>query len=479
MNIKSEKQPAALYWLFMVELWERFGFYTIQTIAVLYLSKGLHFSDDKSLLTIAALNAMLYLTPVAGGIVADKIIGYQRAILIGGSLLSLGYLSMAIPESWYFFAGCAILIAANGYFKPNVSAIVGDLYQYDDPRRDGGFTIFYMGINIGALMPSLFINIVIDNYGWQSGFFIAMIGMLLSVIIFLFGRRFYYYCGQIPKNSILKQKWKKTVSILSISTIAIIILAFLLLKSPFWLNIAVVTISALSLIYVLFLTIRLERIARNRMVACLVLICFSISFWMLYNQTFGSLMLFADRNMIQSFLGIPISAENTQFFNPFFIIILSPILAKLWIRLSKHDLNPTIAYKFSFGIWFITLGFAILWLGIKYFSNNGLTPSGWLVASYFLQTTAELLISPVGLAMITVLAPKNYVSMMMGMWFLSNTAAFSLSGLLASLTSVPTGTSLISSSMIYAHGYGVFALISLFFAILSLICAPYINRLTK
>ena len=335
-----------------------------------------------------------------------------------------------------------------------------------------------MGINIGALLPSLFINIVVDHYGWQSGFFVAMIGMMLSIIIFLFGRRFYYYCGQIPKNSILTRKWKQTCLILSFTTLIIILAAFLLLKSPYWLNICVVTLSALSLLYVLFLTIKLEPAARNKMIACLILICFSISFWMLYNQTFGSLMLFADRNMVQSFLGIPLSAENTQFFNPFFIIVLSPILAKLWIKLSKQELNPSIAYKFSFGIWFITLGFGILWVGIKYFSENGLTSSGWLVASYFLQTTAELLISPVGLAMITVLAPKNYVSMMMGIWFLSNTAAFSLSGLLASLTAIPADTSLISSSAIYANGYGVFALISLFFAILSLICAPYIKRLT-
>ena len=477
--VQAEKttQPRGLYWLFMTELWERFGFYTIQTIAVLYLTKGLDFSDGQAFLTIAGLNSLLYLTPVAGGMMADKVIGYQRAIMIGGGLFAMGYLIMAFPQAWLFFLGASMVIVANGYFKPNVSSIVGELYDAKDARRDGGYTIFYMGINIGALLPSLFIGWLVFNFGWHSGFLIATVGMLLSLTTFHLGKKHYKHCGAIPKSSPFRHKKTSTLVLLFLVTIVIILAAFTLFKSPLLLNVVVIIGAIGFLLYTLFITMTLDKSARNKMIACIILTVFSIAFWMLYNQTFGSLMLFADRNMDQSFLGIPISAENTQFFNPFFIIVLSPILSTLWIKLSQNNLNPSFAYKFSYAIWLVTLGFAVLWLGVTFFNHNGITASGWLVFSYFLQTSGELLISPVGLAMITVLAPKNHIGMMMGMWFLSQTAAFSLSGLISFLTIIPEGATLIESSHIYANGFGYFALISLIVAIFSLLCAPHIKRL--
>ena len=479
MSVKKQKQPIGLYWLFMTELWERFGFYTIQTIAVLYLSKGLGFSDSKAFLTVAGLNAMLYLTPVPGGMLADKIMGYQRAIMVGGALLAVGYMTMAVPTDWGFFLGAAIVIAANGFFKPNVSSIVGDLYKQDDPRRDGGFTIFYMGINVGALLPSLFIGWLVAHYGWHSGFLVAMGGMLLSLIVFFMGKKYLLECGRMPKNSLLKTQGAKTWGLIALGTVVIVAAAFLLFEYTLILNLVVISASLLCLLYVLFLTLKQEVRARNKMFACLILIGFSIGFNVLYNQTFTSLMLFADRNMVPFFLGIPITAENTQFFNPFFIIVLSPLLAAFWIKLARSGLNPSVAYKFSYAIFLMTMGFAVLWLGVTFFNVDGMTASGWLVASYFLQTSGELLINPVGLAMITVLAPRGYVGLMMGMWFLSNTAAFSLSGLVATVTSVPDGSSLQQASNVYASGFGTFALISLVVALLSIACAPFISHLIK
>ncbi len=475
----SQTQPTGLYWLFMTEMWERFGFYTIQTIAALYLTQGLKFSDTDALLTVSGINSLMYLTPVIGGMMADKLLGYQRSILFGGVLFAIGYLCMALPEYWYFILGAAIVITANGYFKPNVSSIVGDLYQQDDSRRDGGFTIFYMGINIGALLPSLFIGIVVAKYGWHFGFIVAAIGMLLSLITFQLGKKHYREklhkeASQIKKVAKI-QKWLLTAAL----SLILIIAAFLLFKAPIVLNLVVIIGTVLFSLYTIFILFTLEKDAKRKMLACLILIFISIAFWALYNQTFGSLMLFANRNMAQSFLGIPITAENTQFFNPFFIIVLTPILALLWVKLGKKGLNPSIALKFSYAIWLMTLGFAVLWFGISYFNTNGITASGWLVLSYFLQTTGELLISPVGLAMITVLSPKGYTGMMMGMWFLSQTAAFSISGFLGVFVAIPNGSSILEASKIYESGFGYFALISLIAAIISLLLVPYLKSLTE
>ena len=346
----KEKQPVGLYWLFMTELWERFGFYTIQIIAALYLTKGLGFDDDRAFLIIGGLNAMIYMTPVMGGMLADKIIGYQRAIMFGGSLLAVGYLIMAMPSESVFFLGAAIVILANGYFKPNVSSIVGDLYRKQDPRREGGFTIFYMGINVGALLPSLFIGWVVTQYGWHAGFFVATMGMVISLVTFLIGRHYIQDCGKIPMGSILLNAPMRVWGIIVAVTAVAVLLVFLLFFSPLMMNLVIIAISVIYVIYVLWITIKLERSDQARMLACLILILISIVFWMLYNQTFSSLMLFADRNMVQSFMGIPLTAENTQFFNPFFIIVFSPLIARLWIKLDQRSLNPSIAYKFSYSI---------------------------------------------------------------------------------------------------------------------------------
>lgn len=476
----KSKQPRQLYLLFFTELWERFGFYTLQTIIILYMTSGLHMIDQQANLLYAAFSALLYLTPTIGGYLADRYLGFQRSIMIGGILFILAYLICAVPNRSIFFLGLSILICANGFFKPNVSSIVGELYDKDDPRRDGGFTIFYMGINVGSLIPPIIAGTLVAHYGWHSGFILAAIGMAIGQIIFMFGKKHLHQIGKHPNaNPTAKPLTIKFYTLLTIGVLACIYLCELAFKYAAFTDYLIEIAAALIILIIAFFILKLERSQQKRMLACLILIIISIAFWAIYNQTFTSLMLFANRNMQQHILGIPLDAEGTQFFNPFFIIVLSPILSRLWIKLDRVNLNPSISIKFSLAVLFMCLGFLLLAFGAHFFGNsNGQTSAWWLCASYCLQTIGELLISPIGLAMITVLCPKELVGMMMGVWFFSQAASFAIGGMLANIAAIPANVSVITSLSIYSHAFLIYGGISLIMAMISFALIPFIKKLT-
>ena len=477
---QKKGHPQGLYLLFFTELWERFGYYTLATIIVLYLVQGMKIPDARAYLLYGAFSALLYLTPALGGYLADRYLGFQRSIVLGGVLFIVGYGITALPgSSQLFFIGLAILVVANGFFKPNVSSIVGTLYGPNDPRRDGGFTLFYMGINIGSLIPPLFIGVVVHYYGWHIGFLFAAVGMLIGMITFAVGHARLGSKGTMPEYSPLQQKRRKLGFhvFLLIGILAAIALLQLCFAYPGSTNILVVIGSLLILAVVVYFLLKEKKVQRDKMIASLILIAISVGFWALYNQTFSSLMLFADRNMNMNFLGFKINAEFTQFFNPFFIILLSPVLSRFWIKAAKKSKNPSTPMKFALGVLFIALGFLLLAVGANYFGHAGLTSPWWLVMSYFLQTIGELLLSPVGLAMITVLSPRRLVGMMMGVWFLSQAAAFAIGGELATLAAIPNGLSSAASLPIYAHAFTVFGWITLGLAVVSFALVPYLKRL--
>lgn len=483
LTIPSSKQPKGLYWLFSTELWERFGYYTIQAILILYMTKHLGYSDVKANLTYASYSSLLYLTPVIGGYLADRYFGFQRAIMVGGIFSALGYILLAFSNEQVFFLGLSILICANGLFKPNVSSILGDLYQSNDPRRDGGFTIFYMGINIGALVPPLIAEPVSNHYGWHAGFLLAAAGMIIAMVIFSIARKKLPFAGQIPSTSaLLKSRSTRIFFEICFYLGLIIAIAACMLAFRFPATTTlIIEISAVFIAIALIFFIRKEAPQdRKKILAALLLTAISVGFWALYNQTFTSLTLFADRNMIQSFLGLPVNASTMQFFNPLFIILCSPILSILWIKLSRRQLNPSIPGKFILGIFCLTLGFLVLPLGIKFFTEQALLPSSWLVWSYLFQTLGELLISPVGLAMITLLIPKRLVGMMMGIWFFAQASSFAIGGSLANLAAIPdTMTDKFASLGIYTHAFILFGMISLALAVVSLAMLPFLKRLIR
>ncbi len=475
-----DAQPKMLYLLFFTELWERFGFYTIQAILILYMTHGLLMQDNKANLLYAVFSSLLYLTPTIGGYLADRYLGFQRAITIGGILFIIAYLVSALANQTFFFLGLSILICANGFFKPNVSSIVGELYQENDPRRDGGFTIFYMGINIGALIPPLIAGALVTKYGWHAGFILAAIGMTVGQIIFMFGKKHLNGAGLYPKG----RKTKKPVSklfylFLTLGTVLSIALCMMAFNYPAITNIIIEVAAVVILLVVIYFLIKEPLAQRKKMFASLVLIIISVAFWSLYNQAFTSLTLFADRNMTHSMLGLHLDAEATQFFNPLFIILLSPILSRLWIRLDHKNLNPSIQMKFALGVLLISAGFLLLAFGAKFFGVDGQTSPWWLFASYLLQTIAELLISPIGLAMITVLCPKHLVGMMMGVWFFSQAASFAVGGTLANLAAIPLHLSPAASLPIYTHAFILYGLIALPVAVMSFALVPFLTRMIE
>lgn len=474
-----DRQPRGLYPLFFTELWERFGFYIVQTILILYMSKGLHYSDDRSYLLYGVFSSMLYLTPVIGGYLADKYMGFRHSIVFGAILFIIGYAILAIPKVWTFFLGLSLVVIANGFFKPSVSTIVGRLYQgEDDPRRDGGFTIFYMGINIGALLPPIFIGTLVAAYTWGSGFYLASLGMIIALITFSATRKTLGEAGKVPSISPFHQgKMLRFYFFLILGILISIGILHLLFTYPQESNLIVIFTSLAIVASVLFFLFKERPEQRRKLFACLILIIISIGFWAVYNQTFTSLMLFADRNMSKEFLGFTIDAEFTQFFNPFFIIVLSPLLSWLWIRLDKKKMNPSTPMKFSLGILFMAVGFLILYFGNRVFNEQGVSSPWWLVASYFLQTMGELLLSPIGMAMITRLSPHHLVGMMMGVWFLTNAAAFAIGGTLATLSNVPKNSSIQTALEIYDHAFLIYGLCSLALAIISFSLVPYLKKL--
>jgi len=475
----EDKQPKGLYLIFFTGLWERFGFYTLQTIIILYMTKNLGLPDVQANLLYAAFSALLYITPIIGGYLADKYLGFRRAIIIGGALFILAYLLAASQDRFIFFLGLSILVCANGLFKPTISSIVGELYHDNDPRRDAGFTLFYMGINIGALIPPIIAGVLVKKYGWHSGFIVAAIGMLIGQIIFIFGKKHLGDIGALTdKNNIPKTPSLRFYFLLTLGIIIFIGLCQIAFYYPEITN-ALVGIATLAIFLIVILFMFREPIDhRKKMFATLVLIAVSVGFWSLYAQTFTSIMLFADRNMEKHILGLPLTPEATQFFNPFFIILLSPFLSRLWIKMDNQGLNPSTQMKFAIGVLFMSVGFLLLAVGTHFFGSNGMSSAWWLCFSYFFQTIGELLISPIGLAMITVLCPKHLVGMMMGVWFFSQAASFALGGVLANLAALPPEQlSAVQSLPIYSHAFTVYGIVGLTMTLVSLAFVPFLNRM--
>lgn len=471
-------QPKGLYPLFMTELWERFGFYTLQTILVLYLTQKLLFTDQHANLLYGSYSSLLYISPVLGGFLADHFLGYRKSVWIGGILLLLGYALCAVPNVHLFYLGLSFNISGNGLLKPNISSLLGRLYQKHDPRREGGFTLFYMGINIGALLPPIFTGALVARYGWHIGFLFAALGMGIGIIIFAWGQSWMKEIQHKPKTVFTKKSHHVLFySLLIILILAVIIISYAAMIWPKSADSIMVIASALAILAVFIYLFKEKRAERVHMIAALVLIVVSIGFWALYNQTFSLLMLYASRNMNKNLLGMQINPEFTQFFNPFFIIVLSPVLSRLWLRLEINGKNPSIPLKFGLAILFMCFGFWFLVWGTGLSHPDGLASVWWLIGSYFLQTVGELLLSPIGLAMITVLSPPDLVGMMMGVWFFSLAGAFALGAPLANLAAMPDTTPRLQAMQIYHHGFYLLALFATALVIVSFALIPWLQKM--
>ncbi len=408
--------PKGLYVLFFAEMWERFSYYGMRALLIFYLTKHWLFADDKSNLVYGAYTSLVYITPVLGGYLADKYLGQRKAVLFGAVILTLGHCLMAFEGTGgqadatinIFWLALACIIVGSGFLKANISVIVGQLYPMTDPRRDGAYTIFYVGINVGAAIGTILAGYLGETYGWRYGFGAAGLGMLLGLIVFVWGRPYLLGKGEPPK--LLEKKTEMSLYGIGVASIAVI-WALIQYQSVIQ---NLLLISGIALLgYVLWQSFKLDKEPRERMFAILFLIALNPIFWGLFEQAGGSLNLYTDRFVDRA--GVP--ASLFQSINPIYIVLLGPIFAWLWVWLGKRGAEPSAPAKFGLALLQVGLSFLVFVWGANSVGVAAMTPVFFVFLIYFLQTTGELCLSPVGLSAMNRLAPPTLASLIMGAWF--------------------------------------------------------------
>ena len=408
--------PKGLYMLFFAEMWERFSYYGMRAILIFYLTQHWLFSDGKSNLIYGAYTSLVYITPVLGGWLADRYLGQRKAVLFGGLLLAAGHALMAVegtggqsdPTINVFWAALAFIIVGSGFLKANISVMVGQLYSMTDVRRDGAYTIFYMGINVGAAIGTILVAYLGQTLGWGYGFGLAGIGMLAGLIVFVLGKSSLRGAGEAP----IPLAKGKEYGLYGVGFAAVAVIWALVQYQDVIQTLLVIS-GVLLLGYVLFESFKLEKEPRERMFAILFLISLNPLFWGLFEQAGGSMNLFTDRFVDRA--GVP--AGIFQSINPIYIILLAPLFAGLWQWLGRRGKEPSAPAKF--GLALAQMGFANLVLvwGAEAYGVVAMTPVILVFAYYLFATTAELCLSPVGLSAMNRLAPKHLASLIMGAWF--------------------------------------------------------------
>ncbi len=435
----KERQPAALPMLFLTEMWERFSYYGMRALLVIYLVDAQGYGRENALELYAIYTGLVYLSPLLGGYLADRYLGKRKAILIGGFTMVLGHFAMAFPALLHLALG--LIIMGNGFFKPSVGTLLGSLYRDNDPRRDGGFTLFYMGVNTGAFLAPLIAGTLGEKYGWEYGFAAAGVGMCIGLAQFVHGQKKLGDAGFIGnKTSLDKTDWMH-ILLISFGTIPVVlaVIALWSVLEPRWLSLALLEKAALVVVAMaaLWFSFRpnsaAEKLTReewHRIIAISIMGFFVVFFWMGFEQAGGTMSLFADKQTDRHLGGWEIPTTYFQAINPLGIVLLGPLMALIWTRNnhSKYKL-PTPA-KMALGMIVLGLGFVVMAIAQNKANLFGTVGPQWLFFVYLLHTIGELCLSPVGLSMVTKLAPARLVAMMMGVWYMANFVANLLAGFL-------------------------------------------------
>jgi POT family proton-dependent oligopeptide transporter len=411
--------PKGLYMLFFAEMWERFSYYGMRALLIFYLTKHWLFDDGKSNLIYGAYTSLVYITPVLGGYLADRYLGQRKAVLFGAILLTCGHFLMAFegtggqadPTINIFWAALSFIIVGSGFLKANISVMVGQLYGLTDTRRDGAYTIFYMGINVGAAIGTILAGYLGETYGWRYGFGAAGIGMLLGLVVFVFGKGVLRGAGEAPA----RVEGSKPVSdtLLYAVGLGAVAVCWALIQYQDVIEGLLWVSGILLLGYVLWQAFKLDKEPRERIFAILFLIALNPLFWGLFEQAGGSLNLYTDRFVDRA--GVP--ASLFQSINPIYIILLAPLFAGLWVWLGKRNLEPSAPAKFGLALLQVGAGFLVFVIGANTVGPEAMTPVVFVFLIYLLHTTGELCLSPVGLSAMNRLAPKFMASLIMGAWF--------------------------------------------------------------
>ncbi len=430
MNRKMH--PKALFFLFMVELWERFSYYGMRAFLMLYLTAELvngGFGIDKkvALGIYAAYGALVYLTPSAGGIIADRLLGFRKAIIWGAILMASAQFVLAASggQQTILFLGLALLTIGNGFFKPNITSTIGRFYAQGDPRRDGAFTIFYMGINIGAFLAPLTCGAIGEIEGWEYGFMLAGAGMLLGLGIFLYtaANGYLEQHAEPPQGAGDRKLFglPATWAVYAGSFLAVPIIA-LIIRHNEVMDVLLAVIGLGSIAMMIYLSLQYPIAERQRIWVIIVLVIFTTVFWSFFELAGSALTLFTQSNVDKSLMGVKVTTSMFQGTNALFIMIFAPVFSILWVQMAKRNIEPAAPLKFALGLILLGAGFLALNLG-RAAVVDGMMPAIFLILLYLLHTLGELALSPVGLSLVTKLAPAKIVGFMMGFWFLSSAIA--------------------------------------------------------
>ncbi|WP_346236461.1 peptide MFS transporter [Niabella insulamsoli] len=474
------KQPRQLYLLFFTEMWERFSFYGMKALLIAYMVTELKFDEPKSYGILGAYSALVYTVPMLGGMLADRFLGYRRAIIYGGILMTIGHLVLALPQEWSFFSGMAFIICGNGFFKPNISSLVGTLYEENDPRRDSGFSLFYMGINIGAALGGLLCGYVGQQINWHYGFGLAGIFMFLGLIVFAWGQKSLGQRGLAPDKEALQRKTLGIPNEYLIygGSLIIVPVVVALFNRHEVMDYMMAILGGIAIVYVLWEAFRMERAGRNKLIAALFMIIFSILFWAFYEQNAGSLNLFAMRNVDMNVMGasLPALAVN-NFLPPGWVVVLSFFFAWLWTWLAKRNAEPSTPVKFGWSFVLMAAGFLIFYLACQN-ATAGLINLFAFAMGYMFIIAGELCLSPIGLSMVTKLSPLRMVAVMMGIWFFASAGGEFLAGKIGKLMSVPEAVqnNAVASLPYYATMLKKIAIASAGAGIFILLLSPLVKK---
>ncbi|MGV6859154.1 MAG: peptide MFS transporter [bacterium] len=437
-------QPRGLYVLFLTEMWERFSYYGMRALLVLYLVDAVALPRVDALEIYATYTALVYLTPILGGYIADRWLGRERAVLVGGVVMALGHFAMAF-ESMLFLA-LGLLVAGNGFFKPNISTLVGTLYKQGDTRRDSGFTLFYMGINLGAFLAPLVCGTLGEKFGWHWGFASAGVGMVVGVGVFAWGRK--HFIPAIPTQTSDAKAGPDVWSVLAVSAVTVATVYAIVtfwqplallwnglspLQAGAFLGGAVALMAGLSRQFGGKGRPALSLEEKHRIAAIFILGLFVVFFWMGFEQAGGTMNLFARDYTDRNLFGWEMPASYFQSLNPLLILIMAPVFSVAFMMLDRSPYALSTPTKMACGMIILGLGFAVLAFAQERADVVGKVSPFWLVVVYWLHTVGELFLSPVGLAMVTRLAPLQLGSLLMGLWFTGIALANYLAGTLESI----------------------------------------------
>jgi POT family proton-dependent oligopeptide transporter len=444
----TTRHPRGLSTLFFTEMWERFSYYGMRGLLVLFMTDavrgGLGYDDQTATAIYGLYTAAVYLAALPGGWIADRLMGAQKTVWYGGIVIACGHFVLAIPHEKSFYLGMVLVVLGTGLLKPNISAIVGDLYPEGGARRDAGFSIFYMGINVGAFLGPLVCGFLGEQINWHYGFGAAGVGMVLGLIQYRLTRHHLGEAGLSPaahgKDATItpeadRQHWRALW--IGVALIAVIVglglggaMEFDAVTLAQWSTGIILGIAVLYFVY-LFVFAGLDEQERRRTFVILVLFLGAALFWSGFEQAGSSLNLFAERYTDRIIGGFEIPATWLQSVNPIMIILLAPFFGYLWVALARRHLDPSIPAKFALGLVLLGLGFLVMFFAAKMVAAGEQVLPTWLIMTYLMHTFGELCLSPVGLSSVTKLAPKRFVSQMMGIWFLGASLGGLIAGLLA------------------------------------------------